>query len=76
MTLKKNKIIIKDEWVKGTAGHVKRVTKSTDYDEINNFEYVIKPHTIETSSIHTITHNMYTRLYTHCTYFTNGCMDE
>ena len=32
---KKNKIKIKDEWVKGTAGHVKRVTKSTDYDEIN-----------------------------------------
>jgi hypothetical protein len=31
----KNKIKIKDEWVKGTAGHVKRITKSTDYDEIN-----------------------------------------
>ena len=28
----KNKIKIKDEWVNGTAGHVKRVTKSTDYD--------------------------------------------
>ena len=25
----KNKIKIKDEWVKGTAGHVKRITKST-----------------------------------------------
>ena len=31
----KNKIKIKDEWAKGTAGHVKRITKSTDYDEIN-----------------------------------------
>jgi hypothetical protein len=25
----RNKIKIKDEWVKGTAGHVKRITKST-----------------------------------------------
>ena len=31
----KNKIKIQDEWVNGTAGHVKRITKSTDYDEIN-----------------------------------------
>ena len=31
----KNKIKIKDEWLKGTAAHVKRITKSTDYDEIN-----------------------------------------
>lgn len=39
----KNKIKIKDEWVKGTAGHVKRITKSTDYDEINRamFEWFV-----------------------------------
>ena len=30
----KNKIKIQDEWVNGRAGHVKRITKSTDYDEI------------------------------------------
>ena len=37
----KNKI--KDEWVKGTAGHMKRITKSTDYDEINRamFEWFV-----------------------------------
>ena len=32
----KNKIKIQDEWVKGTAGHVRRITKSTNYDEINS----------------------------------------
>jgi len=32
---KRNKIKIKDQWVKGIAGHVKGITKSTDYDEIN-----------------------------------------
>jgi len=39
----KNKIKIKDELVKGTAGHVKRVTKSTDYDELNRamFEWFV-----------------------------------
>ena len=39
----KNKIKIQDEWVKGTAGHVKRVTKSTEYDEINRamFEWFV-----------------------------------
>ena len=40
----RNKIKIKDEWVKGTAGHVKRITKSTDYDEINRatmFEWFV-----------------------------------
>jgi len=39
----KNKIKIKDEWVKGTAGHVKRITKSTDYDELNRamFEWFV-----------------------------------
>ena len=31
----KNKIKIQDEWVKGTAGHAKRITKYKDYDEIN-----------------------------------------
>ena len=43
MTLKKNKIKIKDEWVKGTTGHVKRIIKSTDYDEINRamFEWFV-----------------------------------
>lgn len=39
----KNKIKIKDEWVKGTAGHVKRITKSTDYNEVNRamFEWFV-----------------------------------
>ena len=42
----KNKIKIKDEWVKGIAGHVKRITKSTDYDEINHavFEWFVSAH--------------------------------
>ena len=43
MTLKKNKVKIQDVCVKGTAGHVKRITKSTDYDEIKRalFEWFV-----------------------------------
>lgn len=32
---------IKDEWLKGTAGHVKCITKCTDNNEINRFEWFV-----------------------------------
>lgn len=32
---------IKDEWLKGTAGHEKCITKCTDNNEINRFEWFV-----------------------------------